>query len=89
MSLYRVVVSFFTVQKLQYMAERGVLAMDPGEALNNVLISLQVDLTRINSFKSFVSKPDELSEFSEDAQFLTCINTKHSVKDIWSKRFGS
>ena len=73
---------------MSFMAERGVKAMTPGQALDDVLSALQVDQTRIQSLKCLVSKPTELDEFSEDAKFMACIGTSHTVKDIWSKRFG-
>lgn len=88
MSLYRVVVSFMR-EHMQFMAERGVKAMTPGQALNDVLDALQVDQSRIESLKCMVSKPRELDEFSEDAKFMACVGTSHSVKDIWNKRYGA
>jgi len=87
MRLYRVVISYMKDQ-LQFMAERGVLAMSPGQALDDVLSHLQVDQTRISSLKCFTTKPQELDEFTMDAQFLHCIGTNRSVQDIWTKRYG-
>lgn len=86
MSLYRVVVSFMK-ENLQFMSERGVLAMTPGQALDDVVTSLQVDLTKIDSFKTWTEKPNQLDSFSYDAQFMKCINSHHTVKDVWFKRY--
>lgn len=86
MNLYRVVVSFMREQ-LQFMAERGVIAMTPGQALNDVLDNLQVDLSKVQSFKTWTARPDSLDDFTEDAKFFNCINTKYTVRDYWSKRF--
>lgn len=88
MSLYCVVVSFMR-EHMQFMAERGVKAMTPGQALDDVLSALQVDQSRIDSLKCMVSKPRELDEFSEDAKFLACVGTNMTVKDVWLKRYGS
>lgn len=86
MSLYRVVISFMK-EHLQFMSERGALAMTPGQALDEVLSHLQVDVTRIDGFKAWTTKPKSLDDFSYDAQFLNCLGSKHTVKDVWLKRY--
>lgn len=86
MSLYRVVISFMK-EHMQFMQERGVLAMTPGQALDDTVSSLQIDLTRIDSFKAWTTKPSALDDFSYDAQFLTCLGSRHTVKDVWFKRY--
>jgi hypothetical protein len=87
MNLYRVVVSFMK-ENMQFMAERGVLAMTPGQALDDTITHLGIDLTRIDSFKAWTQRPSALADFSEDAQFLACLGSKHSVRDVWFKRYG-
>ena len=76
-------------EHMQFMSERGVMAMTPGEALDSVISHLQIDQTRIHSFKAWTAKPMQLSDFSEDCQFLNCLGTGRSVKDIWLKRYDS
>lgn len=70
------------------MAERGVLAMSPGQALDDVLTHLQVDLTKAYQLKTWVAKPQELSDFSHDAQFCDCVGSRYTVRDVWAKRYG-
>lgn len=86
MSLYRVVISFMR-ENMQFMSERGVLAMSPGNALDDAVSALGVDQTKVHSFKSLVWRPEALTDFSDDAQFLACIGSKHSVRDVWNKRY--
>lgn len=86
MRLYRVVVSFMK-EHMQFMSERGVMAMTPGQALDDVFSHLQVDLTKIDSFKAWTMRPDKLDDFSYDAQSLMCLGTNHTVKDVWFKRY--
>lgn len=88
MSLYRVVISFMREQ-MHFMSERGVFAMTPGQALDQVLENLAIDLSKVNSFKTQTEKPEQLDAFSYDAQFMNCLGTGRTVRDIWSKRFGS
>lgn len=71
------------------MSERGVLAMTPGEALDMALRSLQVDLSRVESFKSWTERPESLDAFSPDAQWQDCIGAGKSVKDAWERRHAS
>ncbi len=66
---------------MQYMSERGILAMTPGEALDSVLGNLQIDQTRVSSLKTLVSRPESLEEFSADAQYM--------IKALWESRLGS
>lgn len=85
MNIYRVVISFFR-ENLQFMSERGALAMTPGEALDQVMGNLQIDQTRIRSLKTMVSKPETLEEFSGDAQMMSVVGNRLSVKDLWESR---
>jgi hypothetical protein len=68
------------------MAERGVLASSPGEALNLALQGLQVDLKCVEHFKAFTERPESLSAFSADAQWSDCIGADRSVKDVWREK---
>ncbi len=86
MSIYRVVVSYFN-NHLQFMAERGVLAMTPGQALDSTLQHLQIDQTKCHSFKAWTQKPEALTDFSEDALFQECVGSNYTLRDIWSKRY--
>ena len=87
MKLFRVVVSFFMPTGIQFMAERGILAMTPGQALDETLVHLEIDQTKITSFKCWTEVPDRLDNFSEDAQYMKCLNTSYSVRDFWTKRY--
>jgi hypothetical protein len=87
LSIYRVVVSFLRDQ-LQFMAERGVWAMNPGEALNTALDHLMIKPYLVKSLKTIVEKPDELASFSYDAQNMICLGTRYTVQEIWQKRYG-
>jgi hypothetical protein len=87
MSIYRVVISFFHGLK-QFNIERGVLAMNPGEALSMALSNLNIHMSQIHSFKSMVFQPDTLEDFNLDAALLNCIGTSYSVTDIWKSRHG-
>jgi hypothetical protein len=87
MNLYRVVISFMR-EHMQYMSERGVLAMTPGQALDETLSHLRIDHSKIHSFKSWTEKPDKLDAFSYDAQNLACLGSTRTVREIWTKRFG-
>ncbi len=87
MSIFRVVISFFLPTGLQFMSERGILAMTPGQALDETLVHLEIDQTKITDFKSWTEKPNKLSIFSEDAQDMNCLNTRYTLKEIWQKRF--
>jgi hypothetical protein len=86
-TIYRVVISFFH-DLMQFNCERGVLAMNPGEALNMALSSMNIHMSQIHSFKSWVAQPESLEEFSHDAMLLNCIGTDHSVSDIWERKHG-
>lgn len=88
MDIYRVVISFMTAQHMQYMQERGALAMTPGQALDQVIDSLNIDKTRIHSFKTYVQKPETLQEFDRDAAMLVCIGSDMTVKDLWRRKYG-
>ena len=73
---------------LQFMAERGILAVTPGEALDQTLVHLAIDQTKIQRFKAWTEIPDKLSDFSEDTQMLSCPGTRYTVKEIWHKRYS-
>lgn len=73
-------------QNMQYMAERGVLAMTPGQALDDVIGNLNIDRTRITGLKCNVELPSRLDAFGEDIQLLDCINSHGSVADVWRAR---
>ncbi len=60
--------------------------MTPGEALDQVMGNLQIDQTRIRSLKTMVSKPETLEEFSGDAQMMSVVGNRLSVKDLWESR---
>jgi len=87
MKLFRVVISFLMPQGIQFMAERGILAMTPGEALDQTLSHLQIDQTKITSFKSWTEIPTQLDSFSYDTQDMMCIGTRYTIKDFWTKRY--
>lgn len=70
------------------MAERGCLAMTPGQALDDTISQLNIDFTQCHGFKAWAQLPSALNEFSEDARFLDCINTNYTVQDVWLKRNG-
>lgn len=72
---------------MQYMQERGCLAITPGQALDDVVSALSIQVSQVQSFKSWTVIPTALEDFSHDARFLDCIGTKYSVQDIWTKRF--
>lgn len=68
------------------MAERGVLAMTPGQALDDVLVNLGIDQRRISSLKIWVELPEKLETFCYDAQLMNCVNTNSNLKDLWQQR---
>lgn len=87
MAIYRVVVSFFR-DMMQFNCERGVLAMNPGEALSMALTNMNIHMSQIHSFKAWVVQPESLGEFNHDAALFNCIGTDSSLVDIWKRRYG-
>jgi len=62
--------------------------MTPGDALNNTLDHLSIHQDQVEMLKAMVIKPTRLEDFSPDAQFMICLGTNYTLKDIWFKRFG-
>lgn len=87
MQIFRVAVSFMRAQ-MQYMHERGVFAMSPGDALDRMLGELNIHLSQVQDFKSFVSVPISLDSFGRDAMILTCIGSDSSLLDLWKRKHG-
>ncbi len=73
---------------MQYMQERGVLAMTPGEAIDIFIRETNLVMHKVYSFKCWVSKPDELKDFSHDALILNAIGSELSVQDLWKRKHG-
>ncbi len=85
MTVYRVVISFMR-QLVHFQQERGVLAMTPGQALDDVMTALKVDRTQINSLKIWVEDPIALDIFHTDTQSMIAINSSMSVRDLWNRK---
>lgn len=88
MRIYRVVISFMR-QGLHFQQERGVKAMTPGQALDDVMSSLSIDQTQISDLKTFVEKPEALDSFNWDTLGMICLNSSQTVRDIWHQRYGA
>jgi hypothetical protein len=82
LNIYRVVISYWK-NELHFMAERGVQASTPGQALDLVLQSLQIDPVQVEKFKSWTERPNSIDAFSPTAQFFKCVGASGSVRDIW------
>jgi hypothetical protein len=85
MYIFRVAISFMR-DHMHHMHERACLAMGPAQALGDTLATLNIYPHAVTSFKSFVTNPDSLDEFSRDAQVLPVVGSDMKLQDLWDMR---
>lgn len=71
---------------MHFQQERGVLAMSPGQALDDAFSALQIDRTQIYDLKCWVEQPASLDSFGFDAQYMYAVNSDRQLKDLWNSR---
>lgn len=87
MYIFRVAFSFMR-ENMQYMHERAVLAMSPGQALSDCLAKLNVYPHCVTSFKAFVSEAQSVEDFGRDAQIMPVIGSDMRLEDLWKRKHG-
>lgn len=64
--------------------ERAAYAMSAGQALDQVMYDLKVDLSRIHSLKTLVWLPESLEDFGRDALVLPVSGYPDiDLADLW------